>query len=265
MKETINTITSGAAMCLLLACGSSDEYHYVKVPQELPQGKSGGLSDSEQEIEAALTTAAASPGCAKYFGPMMERALLVITDAPDLTFTVDISESGCKVERGTRADFKPELVIPLNRQNCLNVAKIFEDGQVSDEEAYRIHYATFLPAVRSYFADERLYDPAVAERMQLPNFMHMKLLNPKGYQFLGSTREATATVVNVDGQWMVFPGLQGDPDVRMEVTHEQAANYTQQLRETRNKPQSMSEAKKQLEEIKSFNDSITVYRRKNTR
>ncbi len=260
-KTTQGVVLGVVTLIALQNCAAPKKYHYVYAPDLPAQGKTDNFSPAELEVEEALTRAAGGPLCGEYFGPMLDSALLVITDFENLTFSVDIKEGTCQIERGTRAGFNPEYIIPLNRQNTLNLATILEDGEISEEEAYRIHYVTFLPAVKSYFRNEKLYDPRVAGYLKLPNFMHMKLLNPQGYAYQGATLEASATVVNVDGRWLVFPGLVGDPEVRMEVTHVQAAEFTRMLRESNQPGLSGKEARERLDAIKKFNEAVTVYRR----
>ena len=53
----------------------------------------------------------------------------------------------------------------------------------------------------------------------------MILKNDKGYVYQNTTDELKLSLINVDGQWLVFKGTMGDPDVRMEFTSKQAVEY----------------------------------------
>ena len=70
------------------------------------------------------------------------------------------------------------------------------------------------------------------------------------------------SLINVDGQWLVFNDAMGDPDVRMAFTSKEAVEYRKLMfKFTLAKDAPMEKKKKNLEELNAFLDKVTVYRR----
>jgi hypothetical protein len=243
--------------CLLTCSG----YRYVKVSESLPPWKDKNLSAQDLEIQKALSACVENPVCVAYFKPFFTRAYLVIDDADSLGFTFDAdAKPGLKL--GFDQAVKPQLIVHMNRQNCLNLPGIFADNQVSDEEAYRIFRVTLLGSIRSELQMNAIYDPLVARMLALPNFIQLTLKNENHYQYQGTTKEYTISVVNINGQWIAFDGAIGNPDVRMAFTHKQAAEFRKMMfHMALNENAPVSEKKKNLIELKKFFDSITVYKK----
>jgi hypothetical protein len=248
----------------IIGCGGPQ---YVKVPLEIPIGKINGLTEAEIKADSLMQKLVSNPAIVEHFKKMFTIAVVEVKDFDSLTFTVKLtldSNAQTKAEYvlGTDKTKTPDLILPLYCQNISNVITIFEDGQVTDEEAYRIHRATFGSNLKSLFQVPSLYDPKVARHLNLPNFIHMTLKNENGYDFMGSRKEATVTILNVDGQWLVSQGALGDPDVKWAVTHTQLADFTKLVFEPgKGAATSNQAAKERLKEIKSFLENITVYSR----
>ncbi len=253
----------GFVFCLLLlpllGCG---EYNYVRVKPAIPIGKSGDLTPEGQEVEAHLNTLATNRACIAHFKKSFKKVVIQVLDADSLTFTVTFHDSTATLERGTHTDSGVSQVLPLYRGNLANLVGIFSDNIVTEEENYRIHRATFGTSLHSIFQVPALYQPKVAKRLKLPNFIQMTLKNDSGYLFMGSKEPATATMVNVNGQWLVFQGAQGDPDVIYQVTPKDLSDFNQLIFGTTDVAKlPMKDALKKVDEIKSFLDRITTHRK----
>ncbi len=248
------------AMLLIISSCATTSYTYVKVKETLSAGKTDNLTDEELEIESLLKKASEIPLCASYFKQFFSTAFLILDGFDELCFTVTIKDENTTVTRGIDPAANPDLVIHLNKQNCENLFGILQDGEISDEEEYRIFYVTFLPSYKSILKKDQLYDPAVAKGLALPDFMQIILKNENNYVYQNTTKELTMTVVNVDGQWLVFKGLMGDPDVRYAVTHKQAKEFTTMVLKasTANNEDRLA----LLNNIKAFMEKTTVYKRK---
>ncbi len=242
-----------------VGCGPA-AYNYVKVKESIHAGKTDNLSESELEIEALLKKAASHPLCASYFKKFFTKAYLPVDGFDNLSFTVTIENDKMNVSRGTDPEGNPDLIIPLSKQNCENLLAIFEDGEISDEEEYRIFYVTFIPSYKSVLNRDAMYDPLVAKHMALPNYMQIVLKNENNYVYQNTTKELTMTVVNVDGQWLVFKGLMGDPDVRFAVSHKEAGDFTSMILKA--STATNEDRLTLLNNIKAFMDKTTVYIRK---
>jgi hypothetical protein len=247
-----------------IGCGGPQ---YVKVPLIIPEGKTSGLTEAESKADSLMRKLVSNPAIVEHFKKMFKTAVVEVKDFDSLTFTVKLildtnAPARAEYVLGSDTATRPDLILPLYSQNIANVISIFEDGQVTDEEAYRIHRATFGSNLKSLFQIPSLYEPKVARYLDLPNFIHMTLKNEKGYEFMGSHKEATVTILNVDGQWLVSPGALGDPDVKWAVTHTQLADFTKLVFEPgKGAATSDKAARERLKEIKAFLESITVYRR----
>ncbi|MBW8887699.1 MAG: hypothetical protein JF616_08075 [Fibrobacteres bacterium] len=255
-------------LCLAAFTGCKD-YHYVKVAQVLPVGKTSGLTPDERQADSLMKALVSNQAAVDRFQKMFKCAVLEIIDFDSLTFTVKINADSAgaghakaEYSLGTDPAAKPDLVLPIYRKNLSNLLQIFADNTVSDEEAYRIHRAVFGSSLRSLFQVPALYDPKIAKHLALPNFIQMTLKNEGNYEFMGSKKEAVVTIVNVDGQWLVTQGAYGDPEVKWAVTPKQLADFTRLVFEPgKGAATSMSAARARLKEIKAFIDGITVYRR----
>lgn len=260
-----STWTAAAGVVMALAAGgcASTSYRYLRTFEPIPAGKTSDLSEAEQKAEAALQEIARAPVSVEYLGKMFKSAVVVVMDHQDLTFTARLKDGAWTVTRGTEPGLKPDYVVPLVSQNLANTAAIVADGKIDDEEAYRIHRATFVPALRSFFRVDGLYEEALAERLALPPLIHFTLKNPKGYLFLGSPREVSATAANVNGQWLIFEGLLGDPDRKIEVTREQAADFSALLYSTPAAgAANLQGVLESVDKVKAFLDSVTVARKR---
>ncbi len=244
----------------LCACSSGANYKYVRVSEPLPRGAPFGTPGSDA-AERDLAAAAASPACATYFAPRFKKAVLVVEDAGPAVFTVDVTPASCRIGRGAEPTPRPDLVIPLRLADTRNIAAALADGAVDESEAHMIHLRTFVPTVRAFFQVDPLFDERVASYMELPDFIHFALKNPRGYVYEGHPATVTATVLNVDGQWLVFEGAHGDPDVRIAVTVAESDKFGELFWKPID-PQDPAAARATLKAIKDFTNSLVDYRRK---
>jgi hypothetical protein len=161
---------------------------------------------------------------------------------------------------GTDPAVVPQFVVPLRKRNCDALVKMVEDGRIDEEESYRVHHVTFVPVLRAMFQLDPLYNEMVAKQLALPRLIHMTLKNDKGYVYDNNKRGALATAVNVNGQWLVFEGQYGDPDMKTEATLQQVVELTGLMFEPIDL-QNRDVAIAQLEKLKAFLARITVFRR----
>lgn len=248
----------------LVLDGCSNRYKYVKTIEPVPAGKTDGLTQDELAIEAELGELAKAPIAAEYLGKMFKSAVVVFRENDNLSFTAKLNGDGktWTVTRGVASGFQPDYVVPFNRQNLTNLKAIVADGKIDDEEAYRIHYVTFIPALRSFFRYEALYNEYVAKRMALPPLIHMTLKNPERIAYQGSVREISATAANVNGQWLVFEGKLGDPDLTIEVTRAKAVEFSGLLFGARPEDmKSKAQVDAQIDKVKAFLNTVTVQRK----
>ena len=76
---------------------------------------------------------------------------------------------------------------------------------------------------------------------KLDNYLQFVIKNPEGFTYHGSDVTMSATVVNVDGMFLVVQGLIGDPDIRLELTLDQAIELYRYIAYDALKEQSIGE------------------------
>ena len=251
-----------AVFALIVACTGTSKFRYVKVPEKLPECRTDNFSEEERAIEEELQKCAAIPECVSYFKEYFNAVFLMVDGFDRLGFTYFVKDGKGKIVRGYDSAAHPVLTITLNEQNCHALYTIFEDGKVTDEENYRIFRVTLLPSIRSALQMDALYDPVVARRLAFPNFIQLTLKNEQGYVYRNSAAVLTLSLVNVDGQWLVFEGDRGDPDIRYAFDHKQAGTFRKLVYKfTLEKDAPLETRKKNLATLKSFLEGVIVYKR----
>lgn len=248
---------------LLSVAGCSLRQPAMRRPSDnLYPGKEGDLTEQESRTEEFLRQAVGIPACGEYFGQFFSTAYVVVRDFDNLCFTVDIRDGKASLKRGIDVRGNPDLVVPMTADDCEGLLNILKDGQITDAEEYRIFHVTFVPSYRSMLMKDDMYDPRVLKFLNVPDLMHVVLKNDANYTYGQSTRPVGLSIARVADQWIAFEGLQGEPGLRMEVTVAQAKEFTKITRKAVKDPAMPREAKMQLlAEIKTFLDSVTVFRR----
>lgn len=255
MKRFLVPVLFAASVVVLAGCSSRTAPPPARL--WISPGKTANLSAEEQQVEDLLKKVAAMPAAVKYFQGFFKTAYVTLGDFDDLNFSIEIRDGAATVKRGVDAGRIPDLVIPLTRRNCENVAEIFADGAVSEEEEYRIFCATFVPSYRSFVALGAMGDDRVLAYLGVPDVLHVILRNEKGYRYANSAAGVAATVAKAGNQWIVCDGLQGTPGRRMEVTVAQAKQFTGMVRDGM-AAEGKGNQKLVLEQIRKFLDSVTV-------
>ena len=108
-------------------------------------------------------------------------------------------------------------------QNIENMIKHAKDGEISDNESWRILNVLFTPMTRVTLETPVL---AVNWRRKLAgveDLTHVYLLNPSGEE------ASVHTLVYVKGQWLVLKGVHGDARRIYKMTPEQSIEYQRKI------------------------------------
>lgn len=151
-----------------------------------------------------------------------EHVFVYIIDLGNLRFTIDIDDGKYTIKRGFDESRPPTIVVPIMEQNILNLRDVFSDGKLTYEEQYRIYYVLAIPALQALYNTDPLYTPWDKSMLKFDDLVHIEIPPEEPVFLLGHPISIQATAVNVDGQWLVFPGFQGDPDFKVSLTLEQA-------------------------------------------
>lgn len=154
-----------------------------------------------------------------------EHVFLIVADAGNLRVTISIDHGEITLTKGWDLRRPPTLVVPLMRQNILNLETGLADGALTYDEQYRGTWLLSVPAVRRMYSIPLLREPGDKSWIGMDDFVHIVIPPKQPVMYEGRELRIELTVVNVDGQWLVFPGLHGDPDARFELTIEDAARW----------------------------------------
>lgn len=229
MKKTAFLITVSV---LLAGCCSRCEQPEPRSRHE--RGRTDNFSAAELRLEKALKDAAALPAAAEFARGMFTSAYIIPEEHPGIGFTVRLKEGGVEVERGLDTAIEPTLVIPLSDEGIMNAHAFFRDGKLDETEEFLVVNALFKPGWEASYRIPELDSWLVRRYMKLDGLLHVSLLNPDGVKFKGKAVKNELSVARVSGQWLVFSGLEGAPDARMELTPKDAlAMYALVMRDLR--------------------------------
>ena len=154
-----------------------------------------------------------------------EHVFLIVADAGNLKLTISIDHGDVTFAKDWDMRRPPTLVVPVMRQNILNLEIALADGEISYDEQYRATWLLSVPCLRRMYSIPLLRQPGDKSWIGMDDFVHIVIPPKEPVLYQGRELRIELTVVNVDGQWLVFPGLQGDPDARFELTIEDAARW----------------------------------------
>ena len=150
---------------------------------------------------------------------------MVVKDLNGLKFTIDLNNGNINIGIGWHANKKHTLVLPLYKHNIEHLKEITQKGDLTFPDIYRFIRVLFIPFLKSLYQADYSNLPKDKSYMQLDNFIHVEVVPDQNIEVEGFPGPARATVVNVDGQWLVFEGFQGDPDIKYSMNIKQALEF----------------------------------------
>lgn len=141
----------------------------------------------------------------------------ITVEGMDDKFTVH--HQGDKITFTKGIDDDIDFLVPLEKQNILNMISHSKDGSISPEESWRILSVLFTPLTY-----ETLKVPTLAVNWRrklagVEDLIHVYLLNPAG----GEANKHT--LIYVKNQWLVIEGLYGNPRRTYRMTPGQSLEY----------------------------------------
>lgn len=162
------------------------------------------------------------PRVVQFFRGLFERAGVRVTDTGE-AFTC--------VHRGDRIDFEPTLdpatvdyTVDIQSFQVDRLAGQARTGQLDEAEQYRILEALFTPATASTLQHRLLSNPVLVRLMGVESVTHVHFVPPTPEQ-----QEVRHTLVYVDRQWLVVPGLHGRPRRTYRMTVADAVTYQREV------------------------------------
>ncbi|MBL7084542.1 MAG: hypothetical protein ISS43_00345 [Candidatus Omnitrophica bacterium] len=205
-------------VCLIFVVEGCGRAKRVEIRHRYKRGRAENLTPQELTLENTLKEAAKLKAAKIYATGMFDVAYIIAAEHPDLGFTAYFKENKLVVERGLDTNKEPTLVIPLSDQAIFNAKYFFEDGVVDEREEFLIVNATFKPAWEASYRIPEIQSWWMRRFMNLDGLLHVILLNEKNYEFQGKVVKNELSVARVRDQWLVFYGLEGITDQRMELT-----------------------------------------------
>ena len=210
------------------------------------------------EMEKQLKVAQERAYKSEFMKSITETIFLVVDN--QVAFTVIINGADVKIERGRMQKITPTLLIPFTTAIAKNLIDVLEDYKLDKQEIFNISYVVFMPCLNRMYSMPYLFESPIFKG-KLDNFLQFVIVNPEGYTYHGRKIEISGTVVNVDGMFITMPGLVGDPDVRLELTLEQAMEIYKYIAYDALKDQPLSEKRKLFARYSALVEKCTVYKR----
>ncbi|PJA13660.1 hypothetical protein CO112_01440 [Candidatus Dojkabacteria bacterium CG_4_9_14_3_um_filter_150_Dojkabacteria_WS6_41_13] len=239
--------------------------NFVTVKQEFEVKNYSTLDEKQQIIFSSLTNIVDTLLSLKEKYPQLqelnETIFININDLNNFGLTVVLDQGKGTVTSGWSATTTPTFIIPLFTKNMLNLGQLVSDNNVSMQEAYRILRVLFVPFLRGLYQGQYVNLPKDKSYLLLDNFLQVEIKDEFSQQIEGFPGNPRATVVNVDGQWLVFEGFQGDPDTRYSMNIEDAFMFGYLIR-VKLVNSSIAEMPKYVTAYTDLKRKVTVYERK---
>lgn len=192
---------------------------FKKVEMEYSGGKSELLTAADRQIVEVLRQIGEKAKTLSWFLQADEHFLVNITDLDNLNLTISVQNGQYSIQPGWIQPEKKTLLLSVRQSHISRLAEIISDSQFTQSELYEIASVALVPVLESLYNAEVLYFPGDKRFLELDNFMHVEVVNDFNLKDeYGNPLQAKATVMNVDGQWLVYQGHKGDPDVKYVVT-----------------------------------------------
>jgi hypothetical protein len=183
-------------------------------------------SATDEEIVQSLRRSAEHAKQFAWFANIEdEHVFVTVVDAGNLRLTVDIDAGEARIGQGWDVSRQPTVIVPITRQNIINLEQILSNGELTYEELYRIVYVLALPAARAMYSIPLLRERGDKSWIGMDDFVQIEIPPQEQVLYDGRAIRIEMTIVNVDGQWLVMEGLRGDPDARFTLTIDDAVQW----------------------------------------
>lgn len=193
-----------------------------------------------------------------------EDLFIYVKDLGNLKIWVKVSGGRGEISLGWPKNIKPSFTLPLYSINLENLVEVTKDGDISLEDTYKFIRVLFLPFLKGLYRGDYSNLPKDKSYMQLDNFIQVEVKNELNLEVDEFPGPARATVLNVDGQWLIFEGFHGNPDVRYEMSIKEALEFAYLLRVKLIKEsasRSFLELKPVIDKYNNLKEKVKVYER----
>ena len=190
------------------------------------------------QMDSLLKSAEQRARKSEFMKNISERIYLLVDNK--VAFTVTINGQDVEVSIGKREGVSPTLIMPFTASIAKNVNDVLADFKLDQAEIFNVCHVVFMPCLKRMYSMPYLFETKMFKG-KLDNYFQFVIKNPEGFTYHGSDVTMSATVVNVDGMFLVVQGLIGDPDIRLELTLDQAIELYRYIAYDALKEQSIGE------------------------
>ena len=162
-----------------------------------------------------------SPDLVNYFDGVFNSLGIVIEESEE-SFTVYHRGDSFEFINGVN-DEDVDFIVPLKKQNIINMVKHAKDGIIDPEESWRILDVLFTPLTKVTLQNPVLSVNWRRKLAGVEDLTHVYLINPKGQE------ASNHTLIYVKGQWLVLKGLYGKPRRTYRMSPEQSLEYQKKI------------------------------------
>ena len=119
-----------------------------------------------------------------------------------------------------------EFVLDIQLKDVVNLIDHAKDATIDDHETFRILSVLFTPLTAHTLKDPNLARQTAKWVKFTKNLIHVYLADPKG------EREVAHTLVYINKEWIVIPGIHGTALRTYVMTPKQAVEYQKKVQET---------------------------------
>ncbi len=267
MKQINRTLITSSILTLLItlifsSCISRRHISKLRKPNISMADTIKAIDHFEQadmiKMESLLKTAQERAKKSDFIENINENIYLIVDNK--VAFTVILKGKDISIERGIIKGISPTLFIPFTPSIAQNLVDVLEDYKLDAQEKFNICHIVFMACLNRMYSMPYLYETSMYKN-RLDNYLQFKIKNNEGYTYHGKWVEISGTVVNVDGMFITMPGLVGDPDIRLELTLDQAIELYKYVVYEAVKDQSASEKIKLFKKYAKLIDASKVYER----
>lgn len=179
-----------------------------------------GETAAQGSAMAAWANIVQTPALIDYFKGLFNKAVVTVEETGE-TFTV--THTGTDIQFAPGAEQSVDFQVPLKLENITNLVQHAADGEIDAAESWRIVCVLFTPLTQAALSNPIVTKNWLRKIAGVESLIHVHLLNPSGED------AATHTLAFAADQWLVIPGLHGNPGRVYQLNTDQALEFQRQL------------------------------------
>ncbi|MCH8907284.1 MAG: hypothetical protein IH840_09365 [Candidatus Heimdallarchaeota archaeon] len=146
-----------------------------------------------------------------------EYLLLCVAELGNKRFSIFLDRGKVEFFEGEHEKKSPTIILPVSIKNLQFFLEYIEDREVDRQELFMMMRFFAIPVLKGLYDQRVLYLPGNKHKYKFDDFIQIEILPDEPIVGNGQVFDIKITVVNVDGQWLIFKGFEGDPDWRLTI------------------------------------------------